>query len=139
MKISNLLVVASVHGTWSKDKGKFSVSHRNMFKSELPVIVPSENEYMPDFIINGVDKCGTTAASLFLGKHSGLEKTNLETNFFNTDDLYRKGFAWYNRLFPKPKEGIKMFEKTPLYYKSHVAPLRIKAAKADIQLVNVGK
>ena len=32
-----------------------------------------------------------------------------------------------------------MYEKTPAYYKSHVAPERIKFAKPDIKLITVGK
>lgn len=138
MKIcSSLFIISCVQGKATGEKGRLSVSHRNMFQSDLPVIVPTENEHMPDFIINGVNKCGTTAASFFLGKHTGLQRANLETNFFNTDDMYSKGFEWYVEQFPEPIEGKKMYEKTPAYYKSHVAPLRIKAAKEDIQLVTV--
>ena len=51
-------------------KGRLAVSHRNMFRSELPLEKPGEDDVMPDFIINGVNKCGTTAASFFLEKHS---------------------------------------------------------------------
>ena len=32
-----------------------------------------------------------------------------------------------------------MYEKTPAYYKSHVAPGRIKFAKPDVKLITVGK
>ena len=41
-----------------------------MFRSELPLEKPGKDDTMPDFIINGVNKCGTTAASFFLEKHS---------------------------------------------------------------------
>lgn len=118
-------------------KGRLAVSHRNMFRSELPLEKPGKADTMPDFIINGVNKCGTTAASFFLEKHSKLQKAHVETNFFNTDDNYSRGFGWYSEQFPEPQEGKLMYEKTPAYYKSHVAPERIKFAKPDIKLITV--
>lgn len=138
MKILPSLIVAScVHGKYTGDKGLLSVSHRNMFTSELPITFPSEDDDVPDFIINGVNKCGTTAASFFLEKHSELQKAFFETNFFNTDGMYEKGFSWYSQQFPTREEGKKMYEKTPAYYKSHVAPERIKAMNEDVQLITV--
>merc|ERR1711972_1071550 len=54
-----------------------------------------------------------------------------------TDDNYSRGFGWYSEQFPEPQEGKLMYEKTPAYYKSHVAPGRIKFAKPDIELITV--
>jgi len=139
MKIWSVVALGlgTVNGKRAEKKGWLSVSHRNMFKSDLPIVKPEEGEIMPDFIINGVNKCGTTAASFFLDKHSKLQKAKMETNFFNTDDNYERGFAWYSEQFPPRQDDKMIYEKTPAYYKSHVAPERIKAAKKDIQLVTV--
>ena len=53
--------------------------------------------------------------------------------------MYKLGFEWYSKQFPEPEEGKLMYEKTPAYYKSHVAAERIKAMNKDVQLITVGK
>ena len=87
----------------------------------------------------GVNKCGTSAASFFLSNHPEVQKAKGETNFFNDDRNYEKGYSWYSQQFPEPQEGIKMYEKTPSYYKSSEAPKRVKIGNKDIKLINVGK
>jgi len=51
--------------------------------------------------------------------------------------MYKMGFEWYSKQFPVPEEGKLMYEKTPAYYKSHVAAERIKAMNKDVQLITV--
>ena len=107
--------------------------------SQVPLQKPGPNDHVPDFVIMGVNKCGTSAASFFLSNHPEVKKAKGETNFFNDDRNYEKGYSWYSQQFPEPQEGIKMYEKTPSYYKSSEAPKRVKMGNKDIKLINVGK
>lgn len=138
MKLSNLLLISSANAKVTSEKGSLSVSHRNTVESKLPVTKPSSTDNVPDFIIMGVNKCGTTAASFFLSNHPELQKAQGEPNFFNMDANYKKGYKWYSNQFPKSQNGLKTYEKTPSYYKSIDAQKRVKAANKNIKLVNVG-
>jgi len=137
MKISNLLVISAANAKVTSDKGSLSVSHRITTGSTLPVTFPSSEDHVPDFIIMGVNKCGTSAASLFLSNHPEVQKAVGEPNFFNMDSNYKRGFSWYSKQLPKAVEGLQTYEKTPSYYKSVEAQKRVKAANKNIKLVNV--
>lgn len=137
MKLSNLLLISAANAKVTSEKGSLSVSHRNTVDSKLPVTKPSSTDNVPDFIIMGVNKCGTTAASFFLSNHPELQKAQGEPNFFNMDANYKKGYKWYSNQFPKSQDGLKTYEKTPSYYKSIDAQKRVKAANKNIKLVNV--
>ncbi len=67
---------------------------------------------MPDFIIIGCQKCGTTVLKHNLKKIKGLSMPNNEIHFFNS--RYDKGIQWYESNFKLLKGEIKG-EKTPNY------------------------
>ena len=77
---------------------------------------------MPQFIITGVTKCGTSATANFLETHPDLTRAKHETNFFNIDENYKRGIEYYKSFFPKEKSGI-LYEKSPAYYKSWDVPV----------------
>lgn len=55
---------------------------------------------LPDFIIVGAMKCGTSTLAAQLGAQPGLFMTTpKEPNFFSDDDVYAKGPDWYKELF----------------------------------------
>ena len=55
---------------------------------------------LPDFIIVGAMKCGTSTLAAQLGAQPGLFMTTpKEPNFFSDDDVYARGPAWYEDLF----------------------------------------
>lgn len=138
MKLLSLFLISG-NAKITSDKGALSVSHRNTGQSKLPILKPKKTDNVPDFIIMGVNKCGTTAASFFLSNHPELQKAAGEPNFFNLDENYKRGFKWYSQQFPDAQKGLKTYEKTPSYYKSVDAQKRIKSANKHIKLVNVGK
>lgn len=54
---------------------------------------------LPDFIIIGEMKCGTTALYKYLTEHAQVQPAKRkEINFFNT--YYDRGLAWYQSQFP---------------------------------------
>ena len=139
MRILSLFLLQTSLAKVAKEKGVLSISHRGRLSEFFPVQQPTDTDNIPDFIIMGVNKCGTTAASFFLSNHPEVQKARGEPNFFNLDSNYEKGFEWYSAQFPPAKPGVKTYEKTPGYYKSIKTQRRIKAANKNIKLVNVGR
>lgn len=55
---------------------------------------------LPDFVIVGAMKCGTSTLAAQLGAQPGLFMTEpKEPNFFSDDAVYGKGLDWYESLF----------------------------------------
>ena len=55
---------------------------------------------LPDFLIVGAMKCGTTTLSAQLAAQSGVFMTDpKEPNFFSNDEVWSLGEGWYRALF----------------------------------------
>jgi hypothetical protein len=73
---------------------------------------------LPDFVVIGAQKCGTTTLYHHLTQHPYVERAaTKELHFF--DNHFDKGVEWYRRCFPPPKwkDGQKTVtgEATPKY------------------------
>jgi hypothetical protein len=73
---------------------------------------------LPDFVIIGAHKCGTTSLYHSLTRHPHVEgAATKELEFFNRH--FDKGIEWYRRCFPRPrwKDGRRSItgEATPYY------------------------
>ena len=68
---------------------------------------------LPDFIIAGVMKCGTSNLLCTLATHPQLYVADREVHFF--DRHWDKGLDWYREHFPD--DGRVTGEKTPAYFK----------------------
>lgn len=92
---------------------------------------------LPDFLIIGAQKCGTSALYTYLSYHPQLKKSILkEINYFN--DKFDKKTNWYKRhfpLLPGLKKDIQTYEATPEYlYHPNVAE-RIASFSPHIKLI----
>ncbi len=77
-----------------------------------------ETGALPDFVIIGAHKCGTTSLYHLLTRHPHVEPAAAkELQFF--DSHFDKGIEWYRRCFPQPrwKDGQRSItgEATPYY------------------------
>lgn len=55
---------------------------------------------LPDFVIIGAMKCGTSTLAAQLGAQRGIFMTDpKEPNFFSDDDVHARGREWYESLF----------------------------------------
>lgn len=55
---------------------------------------------LPDYVIIGAMKCGTTTLAAQLGAQDGVFMTTpKEPNFFSDDAVFAKGMGWYEGLF----------------------------------------
>jgi hypothetical protein len=79
----------------------------------------------PDFIIIGAMKCATSTLHDQLNMHSSFFMTHpKEPNFFSNDEIYAKGFQWYESLFSQASpdqlrgESSTHYTKLPQYPKT---------------------
>ncbi|MEO0532120.1 MAG: sulfotransferase [Planctomycetota bacterium] len=60
----------------------------------------AEGGRLPDFVIVGAPKCGTTTLYQYLLRHPGIfMSTPKEMSFFSKPEVYARGFPWYTALF----------------------------------------
>jgi hypothetical protein len=105
-----------------------------------------KNRHLPDFIIIGAQKSGTTSLYSYLSQHPHLIPSyRKEVHFFDGGcnynvDNFKKGRAWYQSQFP-PKQNIsnnqKAFEASPLYIFNPLAPKRISELLPEVKLIAV--
>lgn len=71
-------------------------------RSALQATGESETGALPDFLIIGGKKCGTTSLYHLLTYHPYVERAAAkELHFFNS--LFEEGIEWYRRCFPPPR------------------------------------
>ena len=102
---------------------------------------------LPDYIVIGETKCGTTSLFNYLIKHPKIQDTlgngedydesyrTKELRFF--DKYYNKGIDWYKSLFQDPKFGFITGEATPMYLYRTLVAKRIKQHIPKAKLIVV--
>ena len=99
---------------------------------------------LPDFIIIGAQKAGTTSMFRYLSQHYQLLPSCVkEVHFFDGGlnsnvDNFEKGEAWYRAHFPlknKLNDGYKTFEASPLYIFYPLTPKRIFDLAPEVKII----
>jgi hypothetical protein len=95
---------------------------------------------LPDFVIIGAQKCGTTAFYRLLTRHPLVEPAAVrELHYFDRPDRFDKGTEWYRRCFPPPrwKNGRRSItgEKTPYYLFHPDVPKRMAEVVPRARLI----
>jgi hypothetical protein len=111
---------------------------------------------LPNFILVGAPKCGTTSMHAMLASHPGVFMPENEVFFFDVDDViahpdffvHRDGLsfhdydgefdeylAWYRSLFAGAKPEQLIGEDTTTYLRSPDAPRRIASLLPDARLI----
>jgi hypothetical protein len=95
---------------------------------------------LPDFVIIGAQKCGTTAFYSLLTDHPNVEPAGVrELHYFDRTDRFEKGAEWYRRCFPPPrwKNGCRSItgEKTPYYLFHPHVPARMAEVVPQVRLI----
>jgi len=90
---------------------------------------------LPDFLIIGAQKCGTTSLHSYLCQHPRLFASPIKKELFFFDgsryrksDSFAKGERWYRAHFPRRREvgeDARIFESTTHYLFHPLAPGRI--------------
>lgn len=94
---------------------------------------------LPDFIIAGAPRSGTTWLVHLLARHPGVHMAaplRPEPKFFLVDDLYARGLDYYSRTwFAGAAPGKLCGEKSTNYLESATAARRIRADLPRVRLV----
>jgi hypothetical protein len=93
---------------------------------------------LPDFVVIGGKKCGTTFLYHLLTQHPLVERAaGKEVHFFNRS--FDEGIEWYRRCFPTPrwKDGRRSItgEATPEYLTHPLAPKRMAEVIPQARLI----
>ncbi len=91
---------------------------------------------MPDFLIIGAQKCGTTSLYVYLNQHPQiLPAAQKELHFFDLN--YAQGIDWYLSQFPtKNEEKTTLTGESSPYYIFHPwVPQRVKQLFPNIKLI----
>lgn len=107
-------------------------------------IATSQIRLLPDFIIIGTQRGGTTSLYYYLTEHPGIAHALMkEVHFF--DDHFEEGLNWYRAQFPSSlqkhyaqhirKEHFLTGESSPYYLFYPRAPKRISGAVPNAKLI----
>lgn len=78
---------------------------------------------IPDYVIIGAMKCGTSTLAAQLGQQDGIFMTDpKEPNFFSDDDQYERGIETYHDLFKPAAPGDLLGEASTHYTKLPTYP-----------------
>lgn len=96
----------------------------------------SSRRRLPDFLIIGASKSGTTSLYDQLVEHPQIEPAAVkEVHFF--DDRFDRGIEWYRSQFPlaNSRSHSRTGEASPYYLFHPHAPRRIRRALPDVKLI----
>ena len=97
-------------------------------------LLTASKRSLPDFIIIGAQKCGTTSLYNFLVQHPHINSAiQKEIHFF--DQRYSKGMNWYRSRFPFLSKGAMTGEASPNYIFDPHTPKRIFEHLPSIKLI----
>jgi hypothetical protein len=110
---------------------KFIFSKTKSFYRSLT----AQKRALPDFIIAGAAKAGTTSLFRFLGEHPGVMPAfKKEIKFFNLN--YSKGLDWYRCFFPiRSSNSFLTCEATPTYFFDNRVPQRINECLPGVKII----
>ncbi|HVM40035.1 MAG TPA: hypothetical protein VM618_04550, partial [Acidimicrobiia bacterium] len=96
---------------------------------------------LPDFVIVGSMKSGTTSLFQYLGLHPGVGlPARKELDFFVAHRNWRRGEGWYRSQFAPVADGLVTGESSPNYTMRHLFPgvaERMAAVVPDARLLYV--
>jgi hypothetical protein len=95
---------------------------------------------LPDFVVIGAMRCGTSQFYNFLTQHPNVEPpAKKEVHYFDRPKHLDQGIEWYRRCFPQPKwnDGQRSItgEATPNYLFNPSVPKRMAAVIPHARLI----
>lgn len=93
------------------------------------------NIMLPNLLICGAQKSGTSALRYYLGQHPDIFMADGEIHFFDDEDHFSNGVEWYERCFEDVTGETVVGEKTPDYMYHDYVPERIQRILPDAKLI----
>jgi hypothetical protein len=98
--------------------------------------ITSPLRMLPNFLIIGTAKGGTTSLHRYLEEHPNIGCTlKKEVNFYNYN--YDKGLGWYRSYFPLQRQGLMAGDSTPTYMIHPHTPSRVFQSIPNVKLIAV--
>jgi hypothetical protein len=106
-------------------------------------LLAGDERILPDFLILGLPKCGTTSLYADLCRHPGVAPA-LRKEIYYFTGRFRNGERWYRAHFPRSAERDRALaagralvtgEATPNYFGNATARDRIRAALPDARFI----
>ena len=111
-------------------------------RRHLEIFSPNKSCHrLPNFLVIGPQKTGTTALHAFLNMHPNVVSSVAspehfeEVQFFSGKN-YLNGLDWYQQFFPEGNASLFLFEKSATYFDGDYVPLR---AHRLLPNVNIGQ
>lgn len=77
----------------------------------------------PNFLVIGAPKCATTSLCFCLGQHPEVFMSRpKETFFFSHDEVWARGWSWYESLFAGAGDAVARGEGTTVYAQTATFP-----------------
>jgi hypothetical protein len=96
--------------------------------------VTSSARALPDFVIIGGMRCGSTALFDWISRHPDVRGPHpKEIHFFDVN--FHRGVGWYRSFFPRRVAGRKTLEASPSYLAHVGAPRRAASVLPEARLI----
>lgn len=100
----------------------------------LPYRLTASRRKLPDFLILGAMKGGTTSLFHYLSQHPEIEVSRTqEIHYFSKK--YKRSINYYKSFFPKTKTNKITGESSPYYLFHPQVPKRVKETIPDVKLI----
>jgi hypothetical protein len=94
------------------------------------------NPQVPDLVVIGAPKAGTTSLARWLSTHPQVRMSaTKELSFF--DEHFERGIHWYSSQLPASEPGVVVGEATPTYLGDPLAPARVAMTIPEAKFVAV--
>jgi hypothetical protein len=98
--------------------------------------MPSDKGRLPDFIVIGAQKAGTSTLYATLSAHPRVAMAlRSEVEYFGDPRKLARGPDYYRRFFPEAPDGVLVGEVSPGYLFKPGAPEEISALLPDVRLI----
>lgn len=105
-----------------------------LFKNDLTYLFSSSKRKLPDFLIIGTQKGGTTSMFEYINEHPEIQMARRKEIYFYTK-YYHLGMSYYRSFFPKKNVKKLTGEATPYYFFHPLAPARIKKTLPNVKII----
>lgn len=100
----------------------------------IPYRLTAKQRSLPDFLIVGVMKGGTSSLYHYLNQHPEVNMSReQEVHFFAK--YFNKGLNYYRSYFPKKSENKVTGESSPYYFFHPLVPQRIKSSLPECKII----
>lgn len=89
---------------------------------------------LPDTVIIGVQKGGTTALFDYLVQHPSI-RGSIRKEVHYADLNAHRPIGWYRAHFPRPAKGVQVIESSPYYIFHPLAPQRLTRILPGVRLI----